>query len=321
MERTVDAAIAAVAAGQSSVFSRAQAYACGASRALCDRRVRAGRWEVLHPGVYGLPGVPGSYLRSLWASHLAVGPHSVVSHESAAALHHFEGFPRRRIVLNVHHGAHPRLAGGFVHQITDMAPTHVTRDVVRGLPVSTPERTLVDLARYLSTQRLDGLLDDLVVARRTSLAAVGAVVGEVLRPGKRGLPRLATVLDRRGPGYVPPGSVLEKALHEVVDVAGLPPLARQHPLPGPGAIEGLVDGCWPDARLIVEADGRRWHSRIRDAARDAARDAEAARAGYQTLRLFHEHIVGDAEGTAATLRDVRAVRLAQLDPGELAWGR
>ena len=57
-------------------------------------------------------------------------------------------------------------------------------------------------------------------------------------------------------------------------------------------IDGCVDFGWPEARLIVEADGRRWHTRIADLRRDRERDNQAARAGWQTLRFLHESIDG-----------------------------
>jgi hypothetical protein len=95
------------------------------------------------------------------------------------------------------------------------------------------------------------------------------------------------------------------ALHD----AGLPPPQRQVALPGIGEIDGLVDAAYPDCRIILEADGRRWHTRVRDLARDHARDAQAARAGWQTLRFLYETIVHDPAGMCTTVADVRAVRL------------
>ena len=73
-------------------------------------------------------------------------------------------------------------------------------------------------------------------------------------------------------------------------------------------MSGLVDAAYCDVRLILEADGRRWHTRIRDLRRDHLRDAEAARVGWQTLRFLYEEIVGDPGNVAATVADVRLAR-------------
>jgi very-short-patch-repair endonuclease len=120
---------------------------------------------------------------------------------------------------------------------------------------------------------------------------------------------LAQVLDGRGDGYVAVQSELERALFTALARAGLPAPVRQMPLPGRGAVEGLVDGGYPDARLVIEADGRRWHTRVRDMRRDYARVAEAARAGWQTLRFLYEQIIGDPDEVCAVVRDVRAIRV------------
>jgi very-short-patch-repair endonuclease len=90
---------------------------------------------------------------------------------------------------------------------------------------------------------------------------------------------------------------------------GLPPPVRQMALPGAGAVEGLVDAAYAECRLILEADGRRWHTRVRDLSRDHARDAEAARAGWQTLRFLHETITRHPEEDCMVVADVRAARM------------
>jgi hypothetical protein len=157
-----------------------------------------------------------------------------------------------------------------------------------------------------------GGLVDLTVDRLTSVARISVCAAEVARPGKRGLARLGQVLDERAPGYVPPKSELEGRLLGAVAGGGLPAPVRQFPLPGRGAVDGCVDAAYPDVRLILEADGRRWHTRIRDLRRDHERDAEAARAGWQTLRFLYEQISESASDVVETVADVRLVRSQQL---------
>jgi very-short-patch-repair endonuclease len=108
---------------------------------------------------------------------------------------------------------------------------------------------------------------------------------------------------------VPPQSVLERALFEALARGGLPAPRRQVPLPGRGSVEGIVDAAYPDTRVVLEADGRRWHTRVRDLKRDHDRDADVSRAGWLALRFTYEQIMGDPGGVAAVVRDVRAVRL------------
>jgi very-short-patch-repair endonuclease len=77
---------------------------------------------------------------------------------------------------------------------------------------------------------------------------------------------------------------------------------------------GFVDRCWPEAKLILEIDGRRWHARERDMAKDRARDREAARLGWQTVRVLDEE-VGDCLG--AVVDDMVTIYAERL-PGSVA---
>lgn len=307
---TPDARAARLAARQAGALSRAQAQSCGLTRRMIERRVASGRWTPVHRGIYAIAGVSPSWLTAVWVAVLAAGEGAVVSHETALLLH---GMPERMVPrwpvkVTMPHGTHPRLPGAVVHQLRDLAPEHVMQHR-SGLVVATPARGIVDVSATVGERHLGRLVDDLIVARRVSQAQISRCLQDVARRGKPGVQALGRVLDDRGDGYVPPHSELERALFQVLAAGGLPEPRRQVPLPGRGAIEGLVDAAYPDARLLLEADGRRWHTRVRDLVRDRLRDAEAARAGWQTLRLLYEQITGDPDETCATVRDVRQARL------------
>ncbi len=87
MTTTTDSRIAAIAALQHSVFSRAQVIGCGGDDALIRRRMRTGAWMRIHPGVYCIAGAPDSYERQMWAAFLAIGSHATITHESALYVH------------------------------------------------------------------------------------------------------------------------------------------------------------------------------------------------------------------------------------------
>ncbi len=311
MRRDVDEAIVELAATQYSAFSRSQVLERGGDDALIRRRRHSGRWLLEAPGVYGIPGVPDSYERRLWVGHLAVGPQSIVSHEAGAALHTFTGFPCGPVVLTVPHSGYQRLPGITVHQITDLTLDSCIE--IAGLPVSNVPRTLVDLAAVCRVGRLAAALDDAVITQRlTTYSAVGRELTAVARRGKPHLGILVALLDKRGPGKVPPQSVLERRLFELIQTHGLPEPIRQYPHPGRLFTDGCVDAAYLEAKLIVEADGRRWHTRMKDMARDALRDAEASRAGWATLRLPYESITDEPDWTAELIADTIATRAAQL---------
>jgi hypothetical protein len=308
----VDERIAALAATQHLCFSREQALALGAPPWLITRRVRAGRWQRVHPGVYALVASPDPWMQRLWAGWLAVGDPCFVTHATAASFYGSSGYARPQLLEYIApHGTHQRVAGAFVHQIDDVLPDHVTSDLPAcpGLPVTTLARTVVDLAASASRARLRHLITQHVAARRLRLDAVSIVLGEVARPGKPGVKRLARVIDSLA-GDAVPRSVAEAAFFAALRAHGVALPDSQIPLPGRGAIPGIVDALYRAARLIVEVDSRTWHGRFSDMSRDRLRDAEAARAGYLTLRIMYEHIRFDAKWTADTVRDVLAVRTA-----------
>ncbi len=307
-KQSADPRIARLAARQAGTFSRAQALALGMTDSSILRRIRSGRWVVLHPGVYILAGAPPAWHSEVWAAALAAGSMATVTHETALRLHGSPHVPPRPITLTVPHGAHPRVAGAVVHQIDDLRVGDVLR--TEGLPVSNPARAVVEVAATIGRRRLGRVVDDLVFDRRTTYDAVGVALARVARPGKPGVAALAATLDERSEQAVPSASVLEQALFAALVAGGLPAPSPQRALPGPGAVAGLVDGAYDDCRLIIEADGRRWHTRVEQLRRDHERDAEAARAGWQTLRFLYEQVTGDPDGVCAVVADVRAVRLA-----------
>ncbi len=264
----------------------------------------------MHPGVYALAATPVTRYLQLWAAVLAAGPQAVLSHESAALVHGAEDLPPEPITLTNPHGRHHRLQGVVVHQIDDLARRH--RTAVDGLPTSTAARSVIDLAATQDGSTVGRVADDLVRAKRTSYGAIASVLADVARPGKPGVEVVAAVLEARTAGHVPASSALERLLFATLEAGGLPAPARQVRLPGRGPVTGLVDGAYLDAQIVLEADGRRWHTRMDAARRDRERDAQVVRAGWVPLRFVYEQLQGDPAGVCAIVADTRALRLIQL---------
>jgi len=278
-----DHAISLAARRQHGVFSRAQAVAAGGSGRMIDRRVATCRWIRLGPGVYALPSAPPTWLRALAAAQLS-SPAAAVAGKAAAALHGFEGFRPCRPAITVPIGANVRIASATVHQLA--SPNLA---LVEGLRVLTPIDALLQVAGLAPPARTRLAFDQLLASRAMTVEAVARRFLQ-WEPGRRaGNPLMRSLLmERMEEGQVPPASVLEGLLYDVLDRPGMPPYVRQHPLPGEGDGVGWVDAAILSSRLILEADGRTWHARFRDFRNDRARDRRAAIAGYRTLRFAHE---------------------------------
>lgn len=295
---------------QHGAVARSQLLALGIPRRTVSRLPDA-QWEEVQPGVFAIYGSRDSFLRRTWAGFLAARRPCAVSHEAAARLHGLAGFAGAGVVLTVPRHDHHRLTDVRLHQISDMFDRPDQIETMKGLVVSTVPRTFVDLSRVAKPGRLNYALEEALSSRVTTLDAVASAVFAVARPGKPGLGTIVRVLARHQPGPAVPGSQLERSLLELLRRGGEPLPRLQVPLPG-RSLDGLVDCYYDRARLILEADGRKWHARITQMKRDIERDAAAAQAGCQTLRLLYEHIVGDPEGTLRTIHATRVMRETQI---------
>jgi len=309
MRRTDEVAVE-LAVLQCGAFSRRQLLDRGVNDRAIRDRLRSGSWRLACAGVYVLAGATHVFEQRLWVGWLAVGPDAVISHEAAAQLHGIPAVVRNRVTLICAHGLHHRLPDITVHQIDDVLPEH--RTSVGGLPTTTRARTIVDLAAVVHPARLLPIVEGSKHAGLVSYNDVGVCMTSVARRGKRGIRRLAKTLDTLTGTKAKTMSELERMFFELVRRGRLGTPVSQFAHPGRRLPNGCVDAAYVDAKLIVELDGRAWHTRIADIKRDSERDAEAARHGWQTLRLLWEHVHDDPDGTADLVRDILRQRHLQL---------
>jgi very-short-patch-repair endonuclease len=294
VRRDVDDAIGKLAMPRAGAFCRDEVYEAGGDYQLVWRRERAGTWRHRGADAMVLAAYPETIDQRRWVGLLAGGSDSHLSFETAAEIHRIDGARRGLVVVTVRHPLHLIVDGVIYHQLVDVAPHHLT--VVDGWPVTTPARTLVDLAAVLSRTRLGVAIEDCVVRRLATFTDIDRVVREVRRRGKPGVRKLVTVLDERD-GEPPPESELERLLIRAAQVAQVP-IVRQHPLPTREPIRGLVDCAIVESKIILEADSRSWHARLQAMTKDRQRDRGAARLGWVTLRFMYQDLVNDLAGCA-----------------------
>ena len=300
----VDLAVFAIAEQQFGAFSRRQAMDAGADPALIHRRLASGRWTSPARRVLSLPGHRPSYRRSLWIAILACAcRYVVVSHWSGGALHVLPGFPPNRFTLTVPHGFARQNPVATVFQTTAM-PTPVLID---GLPVASVERVLVDVARLTGPKKLAALVEEARVAERTSVVRLRREFVRLARSGRDGITSMREVLGEYEEGPDPARRDLEARLDAILATIDVD-VRREAPLPGREWSDERVDRRIDEPRrLIVEGDGRRWHTRTRDFRRDRERDRIALRAGYPTLRYAYEDLVEDPGAVRAEILEVLGI--------------
>jgi hypothetical protein len=224
----------------------------------------------------------------------------VVSHQSAGRLHDFDGLPWSAPTVTVPHRLTHEHPGVYVHQSTDISDDQVIE--IRGLPVTNPERTIYDLAAVLSERRLDWILDRAISAGSVDLDRLAEVFASLARRGKPGTARLRRLLESRDKEWVPPDSALENRLLRLIEEAELPMPARQFHAPWLGPTNGRVDFAYPEQRLVIEGDSRRWHLLMKSFDVDRQRDNQAQLAGWRILRFTWDDIIVRPEMVADAIR-------------------
>lgn len=274
--------IAALAARQHGVVSRAQLRALGLSDRAISRRIAAGYLIPIHPGVFAV-GHPllTMHGRQL-AAVLACGPSAVLSHGSAGAL--WEVVPNHptRIHVTVRTWAGLTAPHGVrLHRYRSVADADVTRR--HAIPVTTPARTLLDLAPVLRIDRLQRAIAQMDVLRLLDFREVDRLL--TLHPRRPGTARLRGLLEDHRPGGGLTRTGLEQLFLAFFERHGFPrPLVN-------AKIEGIeVDFHWPAARVSVEADSWTYHRTRAAFERDRERDALLAAAGWRVHRFTDRQV-------------------------------
>lgn len=285
--RALDVVIAELAARQHGVVTVAQLTAAGATRNAIAHRVENRRLTPLHRGVYRL-GQTETRLTQLMAAVLAGGPGAALSHHAAAELHGFGPERPGPIDVTVAKG-HARTKPGLrVHRARELERVHI-----RGIPVTTVTRTLLDLAATLPRRDLQRAVEEAQVQRKIDHSSLADAVSKAR--GHRG----ARALRAAAAGAQEPAltrSEAERTLVELVRRAGLPSPRTNQRI---GRWE--VDAVWPDERLVVEVDGYAFHSTREAFERDRRKDAELRAAGFRVHRVTWRQLARERDWVVATL--------------------
>lgn len=287
-----------MASVQYGAFSRQQAFVAGATDRFVHRRLAAGVWIRVLPGVYVLATWRGTWLRQCKIAELSVAGSSVAC-RTAAALDDLTGFRQGPIELVIPANASTRHTTATVHRFAGALTTEV-----KGIRTTTIAQTLCDVAGFVSPLKVERAFDDCLRDGRLAVADVAERADYYAgsrRPGLRVIEAL--VAERSADAWEPPESELEVLLHALLDrLEPRPLIVRQAELPWRAPRPGRVDTLLPDHRLIVEADGRRWHTRVADFDRDRWRDNEAVAHGFRVQRFTWVHLHDMADDALKLLR-------------------
>jgi very-short-patch-repair endonuclease len=293
-----------IAARQHGVASRTQILDAGMSEKAIELMVAGRVVDLVHRGVYGLPGSPRTFEFWIMAAILAAGGRCVASH-SAAAFVLGLGEISPRVEIAVPRDQCPKVQGARLHYPRHLPESHVTR---KGpIPVTTAARTICDLASALKRPELERLLDHALVRKNVTCEEIRAVLADLRQGRGRGLIR--SLLDERPDGQALVESPLEQELQTVLKEEGLGSWRAQRWLEV-GGERYRVDVVFPDAKLALEVQSYRHHSSRTDWAHDQTRSAGLVAAGWRVFPVTKESLSG-----AGRARFVKMLRAALASIG------
>jgi Protein of unknown function (DUF559) len=262
----------------------------GLGRGLIQDRVRSGRLLLVHRGVYSL-GHRRFDLHHRWmAAVLACGPRAVLSHRSAGHLWGLRGW-RGSVEVTRPSGGTARRGIRVLQRRLD--PLEVTAEL--GIPVTTIERTLLDIARYLDRRQLTRAIAAGQRSGRLHWGKLTRVIAE--GDGCAGIERLRHAAGDADPRAADARSGIEVDFLALCGEAGLP-------LPACNVlVEGhMVDFLWPARRVVVELDSYRFHGDPAAFERDRETTLALEAAGYRVPRVTERMLTRNPNAVVSRLR-------------------
>jgi very-short-patch-repair endonuclease len=300
-----DIELARLARAHDGVFSLAEARTAGLSDALIDWRVRSGAWEAVHHGVYRIAGSPPSWLADLRAACLAAGEGAVVSHRAAARIYQLPGGRDDIVEISCHRWRRTQQPGLVVHESTRLQPIDI--QLVNDLPVSRPERVVVELAAMHGyADRCEQVMHAARRQRLITLESMTATLDRLARRGRPGIQAVREALARWPTDGRPTESVMETKLLQLLRRSGLPePVPQFEVFDEHGLFVARVDFGYPQWKALVEYDSDKYHTDEWSTARDRSRKRRIEACGYTLLSVGPDELRRGARDTVRQLRNLR----------------
>lgn len=249
----------------------------GLTSAQIGRLVQTGRWQAVFPGVYTPAGVHLDHEGYLAAACAKAGALVAASHRSAGWLWGLLAQPPARPSISIT-GRPPTWREQVeVHVAVDLDYSRVL--VRRGIPVTDPLRTLVDLGAVVPVRVLNDAVDRALAGKLLTVEGLEAEIGRLSRQGRQGVRQLRQALLGRNMIGAPTPSVLESRGLRLLYSWGIIPLGTQ---------VSVCDGRYRvDFQLrldvVLEVDGYAYHWSPEAKAADSRRRNDLRRSGLLVI--------------------------------------
>jgi very-short-patch-repair endonuclease len=281
MTESRDQAVSRIAAGRRTLVTTDQLTACGMGKNAVAHRVASGWFHPVFHTVYSVGCGELPPLALELAALLACGRGAFISHHSAAFVWGLRKNPPPQVEVSVV-GRECRARKGLrVHRIKAIDKRDLCHH--EGLWISSPARTLLEIASTLPRHGLADAVGDGIGGRRVNRAEIEATLAR--NPGRRGCARLAEVIGDEATTTIT-RSRAERALWKLIRESGLP-----RPQVNVRLGRYVPDFLWPKERLIVELDSYTFHGGPNSFDHDHDKDFVYREAGFDVLRPTRGQVI------------------------------
>ncbi len=264
------------------VFTHSEAREHGVTKDQLRRRVAWGYLYRPYPRVYVVAAVARTPEQDMAAARAWAGPAAVFSYGTAAALWGLRGFDL---------GPPIELSSSrFLRSCATDLRVHRVDEWDRGdlchldqWTLTTPARTVIDLAARLSAEHLRDVVDEVLLRELSDVTRLRRRLEACGRRGRSGAGQLFTLIEEFDGSGLLPRSVLERRYMRAAAAAKLPSAVVQYPV----TVEDrryIIDFAYPEQMVGVELDGWRFHGSRRAWEADIKRANALVAAGWQVIR-------------------------------------
>jgi len=295
--------IGTTAASQHGLITLRQTLDLGITRGRVKRRLSAGDWIDIERGVYAIAAVPSTWEQTVLAAILSRSK-AIASGMTAGALLGIWGCKQRIPEITIPASGSVRCRNAIVHRRSDFRG--IASSTIYGIPTTTAAEALFDLSREAGPWRLMRMMDRAIANKLTNVEDLQAVLDRIEGARLAGTPCFRNAvngLDHENSHEV---SELERMLHRLLDDPRLPPVKFEAHMRWWDELPHRVDAVITDWALILEADGRAYHTKREDFETDRRRDNLAAAHGYRVMRFTWRMLKDEPDRCLELLLNARA---------------
>lgn len=295
----LDRRAASVAVRQHGLLHRSDLRALGISDAAIRRRVALGLLVRRGKAVFAYAGTPTYPRQMLLEAVLSVGHDALLSHDSAAFEWELIQRPPRIPHVALQRWNRTHQVSVAVHESLDLEASDYER--LDGIPITHPVRTVVDMGAT-SPWLVERAIS---VGLRTNLFSVADIdkfVERVARRGRAGVGVVRPLLDMHRSVEGRTESLLEDRFLRILFDQGIDlPTTQYEVHDKTGMLICRSDFAYPWARLLIEVDGRSYHSDSVAFQRDREKQNHTQELGWTTLRFTWFDIHREPDRVATTV--------------------